>query len=482
MKGSARWCSFVALVLFAAGCVGEEEDPQIGTAQQAVTVAAHGNATTLDVANWNIEWFGDTSNGPTNESLQLANVRDTILGTDFDVWALEEVVSSTVFQQLKSQLTGYAGILANDSNVTSGSSYYTTSEQKPALLWKTALASLVSARLILTANDSDFAGRPPLEVKLNITLNGTTEQRVFIVLHMKANSDTASLTRRANASAALKSYLDSTYPTQKVIVLGDWNDDLDTSITTGNPSPYANFVADSARYSFPTWTLSQNHIATTCGYSDAIDHQLNTNEQYADLVAGSVESYHLDSQISSYCTTTTDHYPTLVRYQFGGGTPPPPPPAGNVMINEILANEPGSNTAGEFVEILNTGSGAVDISGWTLRDSTAVRHTFAAGSVLSAGKAIVVFGATSAIPTGTPSAIGASTGSLNLGNSGDTVSVRDTGGTTVDTFTYGTSLSSTDGVSMNRNPDATAGAPFVLHTSLSTLASSPGTRANGAAF
>jgi hypothetical protein len=35
---------------------------------------------------------------------------------------------------------------------------------------------------------------------------------------------------------------------------------------------------------------------------------------------------------------------------------------------------------------------------------------------------------------------------------------------------------------MNRNPDATAGASFSLHTSVSLLSASPGTRANGGAF
>ncbi len=44
------------------------------------------------------------------------------------------------------------------------------------------------------------------------------------------------------------------------------------------------------------------------------------------------------------------------------------------------------------------------------------------------------------------------------------------------------SLAGTDGVSMNRNPDTSATGGFVLHTSLSTLSSSAGKRANGTAF
>ena len=50
--------------------------------------------------------------------------------------------------------------------------------------------------------------------------------------------------------------MDTTWPTQKVVVLGDWNDDVDTSIPPGQASPYANFVYDAARLQVPTQALS----------------------------------------------------------------------------------------------------------------------------------------------------------------------------------------------------------------------------------
>ena len=153
-----------------------------------------------------------------------------------------------------------------------------------------------------------------------------------------------------------------------------------------------------------------------------------------------------------------------------------------VILNEMLANEPGSDTDGEFVELVNVGGTAIDISGWTLADATSVRHTFAAGTVLGAGKAIVVFGGASGIPSGTPNAVPASTGALSLNNSSDTVTVRNAARTALDSFSYTSSLASQDGVSMNRGPDASATGGFVLHTSLSTRSASPGLRVNGTAF
>jgi endonuclease/exonuclease/phosphatase family metal-dependent hydrolase len=310
--------SLLLLTSLAAACGGTPEDFETGsglaTREDAVTIPAKGTATTLDFGNWNLEWFGSTSNGPTNESLQLSNARDVINGADLDIWGLQEVVSATSFNSLVSQLPGYAGLLANASTVTGGSSYYSSSEQKVGLVYKTSVASVVSARIILTSHDYDFAGRPPLEVKLRVSLNGRTEDIVVIVLHNKCCTDSTSWQRRANASQALKSYLDSTYPTTKVMVFGDWNDDLDTSISSGKASPFKNFVDDSLDYTFPTKALTDARISTTASYPDAIDHQLTTNDLRASYVPGSVEAYRVDAYISNYSNSTSDHFPVLSRY------------------------------------------------------------------------------------------------------------------------------------------------------------------------
>ncbi|HYW11220.1 MAG TPA: lamin tail domain-containing protein, partial [Longimicrobium sp.] len=526
-------------------------------APSLAVIPGKGSAATLDVASWNIEWFGATGTGPSNEPLQLQNARDIISGTDFDIWGVAEIADQAAWNSLESQLPGYTGFLASESLVTGGSASYGATEQKVGVLYRSSVATLVGARVILAANDADFAGRPPLEVRLNVTLNGTTEQVVVIVLHMKAFDDVPSWQRRANASAALKSYLDTTWPTQKVIVVGDWNDDVDTSITPGQATPYQNFVGDAADYVFPTRALSLAGISSTTGYPDIIDHHLNTNELNATFVPASAEVYRVDSYVASYDATTSDHYPVLSRYTFGGGsgtgsvtvtspnggeswaggsartitwtssgvtnvkleytldgtswsvitastaasagsyawtvpnsattaakvrvsdaaaatvtdasnaaftitTGTPVTPA-QVIINEIMANEAGSNTALEFVEIVNVGGTAISIAGWTLSDGAGVKHTFAAGTTLAAGKAIVVFAGASGIPAGLTNAVAASTGSLALGNSGDSVILKN-GATTVTSYTYPSSLSGTDGVSMNRNPDATATGSFVLHT------------------
>ncbi|MCY1022692.1 lamin tail domain-containing protein [Pyxidicoccus sp. MSG2] len=572
----SRLRSLLLFLSLATACGGDPSafvsEAPLGEREDAVSIPSRGFASTLDVGCWNLEYFGSTSHGPSDETLQLQNARDVILGADLDVWGVEEIVSAAQFNSLVSQLPGYAGLLGSDSSVVGGSTYYTPGEQKVGLLYKPAVASVLGARVILTADATYFGGRPPLEVRMRVGLNGHTEDIVVIVMHAKALSDVDSWQRRVDGSQVLKAYLDSTWPTAKVLVIGDFNDDVDVSISSSRASPYENFVLDTADYSFPTKALSDANLTSTVGYKAVIDHHLATNELRALHVAGSAEVYRVDAYIPSYDTTTTDHYPVLTRYTWGnegaaltvispnggeswagGGartitwTATQVPTVkleyslddggawaligtasgasgsytwtvpdiaaslarvrvsdaangsladssdgaftitstntpGNVVLHEILANEIGSDAGTEFVELLNTGGSLVDLSGWTLWDATGLRHTFASGTVLGAGRALVVFGKTVSIPAGVSNAVGATTGGLSLNNGGDTVTLQKTGGTVVDAYTYAASLAGQDGVSMNRNPDGSATGSFVLHTSLSTLSASPGTRANGSAF
>jgi endonuclease/exonuclease/phosphatase family metal-dependent hydrolase len=214
-----------------------------------------------------------------------------------------------------------------------------------------------------------------------------------------------------------------------------------------------------------TWTvITSSTAASTGSYTWTVPNSASTAAKVR--VSDAANSAVTDSSNAAFTITTS-----------GGGT------TGTVFINEVLINEPGSDVNGEFVELVNPGSTAVSIAGWTVSDAAGLRHTFASGASLAAGKAIVIFGGAAAIPAGLSNAVAASTGSLNLSNSGETVIVKNASGTTVDSVTFSSTLAGTDGVSANRSPDASStSTTFSLHTSLSSLASSPGVRASGAAF
>ncbi len=158
------------------------------------------------------------------------------------------------------------------------------------------------------------------------------------------------------------------------------------------------------------------------------------------------------------------------------------PMAGDLVINEVLANAAGvdsncdgiiSSSRDEFVELVNVSGVPLDLTGVTISDANSVRHTFAA-LVLPHGQAVVVYGG------GTPMCpdvlgVTASTSALGFNNTGDTVTLG-----TGDAMTYGANNA---GISLTLSEDL-VGADYVDHDLVGGSAGnfSPGFRATGEAF
>jgi hypothetical protein len=62
----------------------------------AQTLPPIGTDASLDIATWNIEWFGSPSNGPTDDARQLENVRMVIEQSEIDLWAVEEIADAII--------------------------------------------------------------------------------------------------------------------------------------------------------------------------------------------------------------------------------------------------------------------------------------------------------------------------------------------------------------------------------------------------
>ncbi|MDP5158309.1 MAG: lamin tail domain-containing protein [Flaviramulus sp.] len=164
------------------------------------------------------------------------------------------------------------------------------------------------------------------------------------------------------------------------------------------------------------------------------------------------------------------------------------------LINEVLydpaANLPGdANGDGvrdanqdEFIEFYNSGT-ELDISGYTVSDASALRHTFPSGTVVPKNGVLVLFGGGS--PSGSfGGAIVqvASEGQINISNAGDTVTVRDANGNEVVVFDLA-GLSGNPDESYTRNPDLTG--DFAQHTTITEAEGrlfSPGTKLDGTSF
>ncbi|WP_233597147.1 lamin tail domain-containing protein [Corallococcus sp. CA041A] len=326
-------------------------------------------AVPLKVGNWNIEWFGSTAEGPSDEALQLANATAVIADAGPDVLGVAEIVGVDAFNSLTANLSGYSGLLAGDG-------WYGPTAQKVGLLYKTSTVQLVSSNVVLTDCAQDFAYRPPLRVDLKVLRGSSPVDLTVMVLHMKAYADSDSYLRRKGAAMCLKDYLDTNLPTQNVMVLGDWNDDVDASIYTPNESPYLNLVNDAARYKFLTQPLSESGERSTVSNSQFIDHQLATNELAAYHVANSTKV--LKPSIVSYKSTTSDHYPIFSDFNFGSAAQ-----SGSVRVTAPNGGE--TLNAGQTFNITWTSSNVSQVNITYTLDGT-VWRAVASGLTASTGR------------------------------------------------------------------------------------------------
>ena len=311
------------------------------TGATSVAVSVSGNtydvANTLEVVNWNIEWFGSATMGPTNDNLQATNVASVLTSLNADVYALAEVVDTLRLRNMVAAMPGYAYRVCDFGSYADNRQDPDYADaQKLAFVYRTSVVTNPQFTAFFRCTEAQAcpernywsSGRFPFVMTANVTLNGITKQVTFVLIHAKANtSPTAtSYARRKSAADGLKAKLDTDYPTQNFIILGDFNDDLDQTITTGLTPPttttsYVAFTSDAANYPAPTLALSLAGKKSTVSYNDVIDHVVNSNEMYAYYIPASAEiQSQVAGQIASYGSTTSDHYPVMTRYSFSPGT------------------------------------------------------------------------------------------------------------------------------------------------------------------
>lgn len=283
---------------------------------------------TLDVVNWNILWFGSTAagQGPTNDDLAQANIKRIMDSLDADIYAFSEVVDINRFKTLIESSAGYGFIVSdycsNAANTSSGS--YATG-QKIAFAYRKSVITNPTARGLLkssTAANSNWAsGRVPFLLQADVVNGTATKKMNFILVHGKSGSTASDHQRRKDGARELKDTLDASFNAANVIILGDYNDDLDSTISEGvSPAltSYDDIVKDSTdadRYKSISMILSNTGHNSMIGYNDFIDHVIISNELEADYINGSARLIReVNDWIANYATTTADHIPVLSRY------------------------------------------------------------------------------------------------------------------------------------------------------------------------
>jgi len=184
----------------------------------------------------------------------------------------------------------------------------------------------------------------------------------------------------------------------------------------------------------------------------------------------------------------------------GGGDKcvPHSPAPGELLINEILADPPGSassdlegdangdgtrSAAGdEFVEIGSLADCTLVLDGVTVADSQEDKFTFPDDARLEPGKVVVIFGGGSPLGDFGGAQVFVASG-LALNNDGDTVEIKSPEGTRLELETY--AAEGGDDQSLTRFVDLDADTSLVKHTQIPAAQGarfSPGTRIDRTSF
>jgi endonuclease/exonuclease/phosphatase family metal-dependent hydrolase len=264
-----------------------------------------GTDSTFEVVSWNIEWF------PKNGQVTADSVKTIIQSLAADVYALQEIDDTTLLKQVVSTIPGYACHFKFSHYGGLAYVYNTNTVQ-------------VNAKYEIYTSQPYWNAFPRSPQVLELTFNN--EDYVIIDNHLKCcgdgvldlNDTSDEENRRLRAVNLLKTYIDSIFSNDKVIVVGDWNDIL-TDPTSNNV--FNSFLNDSdylfvdfpvalgssANFSFPTWP---SHL----------DHILISDELFADFSKPNSElsCIRIDDYMSSwsaYDYNISDHRPVGLKLE-----------------------------------------------------------------------------------------------------------------------------------------------------------------------
>ncbi|MCC9166098.1 endonuclease/exonuclease/phosphatase family protein [Pontibacter harenae] len=290
---------------------------------------------TLDVMTWNMEFFGSTlpTFGPADVQLQLQNAVRLIDSVDADIIAVQEISDENLLQQLADML-GYERVCSDRYSYSFQESDGTFPEQKLCFLYNPEVITFVDDRVIFEAlydsarvgystvldgypvgSPSSFwsSGRLPYMITVDATVEGVTERFRLVNIHAKSGASGNDLERRRFDVQALNDTLDHYYPNDNIILLGDYNDDVDESIG-GGLTTYSEFV-EAENFRVVTAALSETGLRTYITQDNVIDHIAISDELYDNYVSGSAALVIPFSYIYNYGNTTSDHLAVVTRYE-----------------------------------------------------------------------------------------------------------------------------------------------------------------------
>ncbi|HXO76170.1 MAG TPA: hypothetical protein VN824_13055, partial [Puia sp.] len=281
-----------------------------------------------------------------DKTQQISNIKTILPTLHSDIFALQEVGSDSALKAIVASMPGYSYALSSFgalSNPFDPSYVDSASVARLGFIFNTAKVRNVRTEALLSngVNTSADVGSPnyynwnngrypfmlTADVDLDDGLGGTITKKIrFINIHAhNSPGDTAAYINRINAAFALDTLIKNNYSGDNVVVLGEFNDDLNHSMVPGkDTSSFIAFLNDSAIYQFPTKILSKQQQRSNANFTGITNNMIINNTMAAwYLPSSAVVLSQVSGTVPLYNTTTAGYYPVSSVFSF---TPPVPLP------------------------------------------------------------------------------------------------------------------------------------------------------------
>ena len=261
------------------------------------SVPSLGKDNALDIMTWNMERF------PLKGSSTMKAVAEIIQDLDVDIIGVQEVIKIGDFAEMMSWIPEYDFVLSRQSSFL-----------EQAIIYKKNMFTVLGQDEPFAFDDYYFAGRPPLVVDFLYSCGNIKQEICVINMHLKCCGD--GLYRRQQSMKQLHGFLMEKVSSgkNKIIAVGDWNDELQDTGIYQSFSPFINdiehflfvtekIVNDSTQQSYPSWPSFLDHIMISNGFIDLFEEQ------------GTIRSVNIDEWIggwSEYKNLISDHRPILL--------------------------------------------------------------------------------------------------------------------------------------------------------------------------
>ena len=270
-----------------------------------------GSDQTLDIMTWNIENFPKTN----KTRLYLESIINTL---NIDLIALQEITDQSEFNNLVSNLNGnWLGF--RSENTSYGELAYLINQDNLTLIQNPYnLTSSYFSDLSSSDFEYIFSFRAPLVLKINFQ----NKDYIIINVHYKCCGDglleneinNDEEYRRFQSSKYLKEFVDGEFNDQSVIILGDFNDNINDDI---NNNVFIEFINDYNNYYFADTDIANGSTSNWSfpTWPSHLDHILITNELFNSYNNDMIFTFKIDNYIgwNFYETYISDHRPVIIR-------------------------------------------------------------------------------------------------------------------------------------------------------------------------